>query len=201
MEADWFTSVDYKTITPARNEDGSINMNGLFEMTDKAPLGIGADFSGKTPSEPEEPTKESTVWVVGDSTVCSFADAYYYPRYGWGTQLANYFDSSLKVENLALSGRSSKSFTTEDNYKTLMDSMTSGDYLLVGFGHNDEKAEDGRYTDPNGAYTTEGSFANSLYENYVKPAQEKGVTVVLCTPIVRRTATGIWEFSSTIIVP
>ena len=34
-----------------------------------------------------------------------------------------------------------------------MDSMTSGDYLLVGFGHNDEKAEDGRYTDPNGAYT------------------------------------------------
>ena len=196
VEADWFTSVDYKTITPARNEDGSINMNGLFEMTDKAPLGIGADFSGKTPSEPEEPTKESTVWVVGDSTVCSFADAYYYPRYGWGTQLANYFDSSLKVENLALSGRSSKSFTTEDNYKTLMDSMTSGDYLLVGFGHNDEKAEDGRYTDPNGAYTTEGSFANSLYENYVKPAQEKGVTVILCTPIVRRTATGEWSSSN-----
>ena len=196
VEADWFTSVDYKTTTPARNEDGSINMNGLFEMTDKAPAGIGADFSGKTPSEPEEPTKESTVWVVGDSTVCSFADAYYYPRYGWGTQLANYFDSSLKVENLALSGRSSKSFTTEDNYKTLMDSMTSGDYLLVGFGHNDEKAEDGRYTDPNGAYTTEGSFANSLYENYVKPAQEKGVTVILCTPIVRRTATGEWSSSN-----
>ena len=77
-----------------------------------------------------------------------------------------------------------------------MDSMTSGDYLLVGFGHNDEKAEDGRYTDPNGAYTTEGSFANSLYENYVKPAQEKGVTVILCTPIVRRTATGEWSSSN-----
>ena len=26
-------------------------------------------------------------------------------------------------------------------------------------------------------YLTEGSFANSLYVNYVKPAQEKGVTV------------------------
>ena len=77
-----------------------------------------------------------------------------------------------------------------------MASMTSGDYLLVGFGHNDEKAEDGRYTDPNGAYTTEGSFANSLYENYVKPAQEKGVTVILCTPIVRRTATGEWSSSN-----
>ena len=71
-----------------------------------------------------------------------------------------------------------KSFTSEDNYKTLLEGMTGGDYLLVGFGHNDEKAEDGRQTDPNGDYTAEGSFANSLYENYVKPAQEKGVTVI-----------------------
>ena len=28
-----------------------------------------------------------TIWVVGDSTVSSFTDNYYYPRYGYGTQI------------------------------------------------------------------------------------------------------------------
>lgn len=96
------------------------------------------------------------------------------------------------VNNLALSGRSSKSYTSDPEYTTLMSGMKSGDYLLIGFGHNDEKAEEGRYTNPNGDYKTAGSFANSLYENYIKPAQAAGVTVVLCTPVVRRTDTGDW---------
>ena len=142
---------------------------------------------------------ENTVYVVGDSTACHYGDTddvnFYYKRVGFGDKLQNYL-TGAQVVNLALSGRSSKSFTSEDNYKTLLEGMTSGDYLLVGFGHNDEKAEDGRYTDPNGDYTAEGSFANSLYENYVKPAQENGVTVILCTPIVRRTANGEWSSSN-----
>ena len=100
--------------------------------------------------------------TVGDSTVCSFNDTYYYPRYGWGTQLEHYFDSSLTVKNLALSGRSSKSYVQEEQYQTLMQGMKAGDYLFVGFGHNDEKADEGRYSNPNGNYLTEGSFANSL---------------------------------------
>ena len=29
----------------------------------------------------------STLWVVGDSTLSSFDDKYYYPRYGYGTSL------------------------------------------------------------------------------------------------------------------
>ena len=46
-----------------------------------------------------------------------------------------------------------------------------------------------------GVHKTAGSFANSLYENYIKPAQAAGTTVVLCTPIVRRTADGNWSDS------
>lgn len=84
----------------------------------------------------------------------------------------------------------------DPEYTTLMDGMQSGDFLFIGFGHNDEKAEAGRYTNPNGDYTTEGSFANSLYENYIKKAQAKGVTVVLCTPIVRRTDKDTWAASN-----
>ena len=36
-----------------------------------------------------------------------------------------------------------------------------GDYLLIGFGHNDEKTEKERYTSPVGDYMTEGTFANT----------------------------------------
>lgn len=132
------------------------------------------------------------VWVIGDSTLSSFEDKYYYPRYGYGTQLDNYLDSYYKVENIALSGRSSKSYITEPEYQILINGMKKGDFLIIGFGHNDEKAEASRYTDANGNYKKSGSFANSIYENYICKADAVGCKVILCTPIVRRTATGSW---------
>jgi lysophospholipase L1-like esterase len=92
----------------------------------------------------------STLWVVGDSTLSSFDDKYYYPRYGYGTKLGCYLNSKVQVNNLALSGRSSLSFTKEENYKELLAGMKAGDFLIIGFGHNDEKTETGRYTSPIG---------------------------------------------------
>ena len=141
------------------------------------------------------------IYVVGDSTVCSFSDNYYLPRYGYGTQLAEYINltSADQVVNLALSGRSSKSFLTEDKYNTLKTGISAGDYLIIGFGHNDEKqgaAEAYRYTNPNGDHTTEGSFQKSLYDNYVKLAVDKGATPILCTPIVRYDQTGAYTGNS-----
>lgn len=134
-----------------------------------------------------ENTKGTKLYVVGDSTLSSFADPYFYPRYGYGTKLQDYLNAKkIQVINLAMSGRSSKSFTTEVNYQTLCKNIKKGDYLIIGFGHNDEKAEEDRYTDPTGSKETEGSFKNSLYVNYVKLAQDKGATPILCTPIVRR---------------
>ena len=52
----------------------------------------------------------STLWVIGDSTVSSFEDKYYYPRYGYGTMLDKYLNDNVRVVNIALSGRSSKSY-------------------------------------------------------------------------------------------
>ena len=83
----------------------------------------------------------STLWVIGDSTVSSFEDKYYYPRYGYGTMLDKYLDDSINVVNIALSGRSTKSYTTEPQYNELLSGMKQGDFLIIGFGHNDEKTE------------------------------------------------------------
>ncbi len=155
-------------------------------------------FADWTPHYYVKPVEEKhTLWVIGDSTVSAFTDNYYYPRYGWGTQLGKFFNADkFEVQNLALSGRSSKSYTQDPEYQTLLSGMKDGDYLFIGFGHNDEKTETERYTNPNGDYQTAGSFANSLYENYIKPAQAKGTTPVLCTPIVRRTDDGVWTDSA-----
>jgi hypothetical protein len=133
-----------------------------------------------------------TLWVVGDSTLSEFDDRYYYPRYGYGVFLENYLDKSVEVRNLALSGRSSVSFLSEPEYGELLDGMKDGDFLIAGFGHNDEKTEAARHTSGSGRYDEKGTFANSLYENYYLKAKAAGCTMILCTPIVRRPQKGEW---------
>ncbi len=135
----------------------------------------------------------SNLWVIGDSTVSKFDDKYYYPRFGYGTKLQEYLDDKVNVINLALSGRSSLSYVKEPEYQQLLNGMQTGDYLLIGFGHNDEKAEVDRHTSGCGSYKEDGSFAHSLYNHYIVKANKVGCQVILCTPIVRRTDNGVWE--------
>lgn len=139
-----------------------------------------------------------TIWIVGDSTVCNYENVegdinthkdgkIYYPRYGYGTQIKNYVDTDVfEIKNIARSGTSSLTFMGYGEYDTFRSGIKSGDVLIIGFGHNDEKYENGKYTDPTGDYQTPGSFANSIYTNYVKIATDKGATPIVCSPIVRR---------------
>ena len=80
------------------------------------------------------------LFVVGDSTLAKFNDSYYYPRYGYATMLGDFFD--IEIINYALSGRSSKSYILDPEYKKVYDEIKPGDLLLIGFGHNDEKDDD-----------------------------------------------------------
>lgn len=136
--------------------------------------------------EAKEPSVPPTLWVVGDSTAAAFHDtSYYYPRYGWGTQLDRYFEGVV-IENLAVSGTSSQSFLETSQYERLLQEIKPGDYLIIGFGHNDEKAESLRYTNPSTSISTPGSIQHYLFTDYIQPAREAGATPILCTPIVRR---------------
>ena len=133
--------------------------------------------------------KKPTLFVVGDSTVSAFSDNYYMPRTGWGEGLKYFFDENIRIENLAVSGTSSKSFRSHKNYETFLNGISEGDYLIIGFGHNDEKRGEVTFTDPVGDFRKEGSFSHSLFEGYIKPASDKGLGIVLVTPIVRRDET------------
>ncbi len=131
-------------------------------------------------------TDKTTIYLVGDSTLASFCDGYYYPRYGYGTQLAEFINGEAQVCNLALSGRSSKSFVREENYSMLEGQIRRGDILIIGFGHNDEKSDDpARFTDASLPYTDERSFGYHLNKYYVRLALSVGAYPVLCTPIAR----------------
>ena len=143
---------------------------------------------------------KTNVYVLGDSTGCDYSadmdTTYYYKRVGFGTRLGDYLTDDATVVNLAMSGRSSKSFTSESYYTTYKNSVSKGDYVIIAFGHNDEKAEDPtRYTEPVGDKDTAGSFKNSLYVNYIQPALAAGATPILATPVVRRTTSGTWSDS------
>ena len=179
----------------------------LTETTTETATEVTTDGTTETTTNAEPSGNEPKVYVVGDSTACHYGDTddvnFYYKRVGFGDKLQNYL-TGANVVNLALSGRSSKSFATginengavDDsavaNYTQLKENIKAGDTLIIAWGHNDEKTDSYRFTDPNGDKDTAGSFKNSLYENYIKIAQDAGATPVLCTPIVRRTASGTW---------
>lgn len=186
----WFVSLD-TSVAPTRNADGSIDMHGLLMLTEE---GLASEAGARGAVWGQEETPKASIWVVGDSTVSAFNDSYYLPREGYGEELEYYLNAN--VYNLAVSGASSKDFTGMASYQTLLNGSSDvpalGDaegetFLVIGFGHNDEKTEAARYTDPNGDYLTPGSFANSLYVNYIQPALERGVTPIVCTPIARLT--------------
>ncbi len=114
-----------------------------------------------------------TIYIVGDSTV----DTNTPPYYGWGGQLAPLLPHA-RIVNTAASGRSSKSFLDEGLFAETQRSMQPGDLLLVGFGHNDEKDDAARHTDP------ETTFPQMLMV-YVEAARKAGAVPVLCTSVSR----------------
>ena len=155
--------------------------------------------------EPDGFSFSGNVFLVGDSTVCYYDDNYSIPynRYGWGMKLAEQFNG-INVNNLALSGRSSRSFLTEKNYQTLKSSLGKGDYLFIQFGHNDEKTDENTYpglgtypgldwkTLDNTGKDSQGrySYEYILTAYYINLAKNKGAVPVLVTPITRRASDG-----------
>lgn len=123
------------------------------------------------------PKKKITVYLIGDSTM-SIKQVKTYPETGWGMPFGYFFDSTVKVDNRAQNGRSTRTFMTENRWQPVVDALQEGDYVFIQFGHNDE-------VKTKASYTTEEEFKNNLIK-YVTDTRKKKAIPVLLTPVARR---------------
>ena len=70
-----------------------------------------------------------------------------------GANASKFFNQNfVVVDNHALNGCSSKSFVDEGHWAEVIKLIKKGDYVLIQFGHNDEKADEERHTDPGSTF-------------------------------------------------
>lgn len=120
-----------------------------------------------------------TVFIAGDSTA-ALKGTTEKPMTGWGEYLQDHFVDSVRIDNRAVNGRSTKSFLDEGRLEAIERDFQPGDILLIQFGHNDGKQEDpARYADAKKAYPD-----NLLH--FIATARRLGGTPVLLTSVSRR---------------
>ena len=125
-----------------------------------------------------------SIYVIGDSTASIYTSDLY-PRTGWGQVLGDYFSATCAVvKDKALSGRSSKSFYDEGAWTPIRDGLVAGDFVIIQFGHNDEKSDDPtRYTVPQTTY-------KQYLTTYITDTQAKKAFPILATSINRNQWSG-----------
>jgi pectinesterase len=128
---------------------------------------------------PPQARTKPVIFVVGDSTSSAYQHSER-PRAGWGQALPLLLGPQVDVFDYAWSGASSKSFADAGLLDEVVALLQPGDYLLISFGHNDEKVEDpARGTDP------QTTFKEYL-QKYIDRAAGRGAKAVLVTPVERR---------------
>lgn len=124
------------------------------------------------------PPKKLKIWMVGDSTM-SIKAPDKFPETGWGVPFAQFFREEVEVVNMAKNGRSTKSCIRSGTWREVYESAQKGDYVLIQFGHNDEKVH------KSGTGTTIDEYKANL-SMFVTEARAKDATPILLTPIARR---------------
>lgn len=118
------------------------------------------------------------IFYIGDSTVqLNKFDTY--PQTGMSQVLELFLAPGVRVMPHGKNGRSTKSFLDEGLFRPVQEQLEPGDFLLIQFGHNDEKADEARHTDPYGSYQDNLRF-------FIAEARSRGAYPVLVTPIARR---------------
>lgn len=164
------------------------------------------------------PTAASPViHMLGDSTMTMYTQDRR-PQMGWGEAMPQFFDSTVKVNNWALGGRSSRSFYYEaTRWPAILPKISAGDYVIVQFAHNDQKSGSDYATYGTYAFCSDGTMdgeacvgrpdkvdptvdisEHSYYQwlkKYVQQIRARGANPILMSPIVRK------YFSGTTITP
>jgi lysophospholipase L1-like esterase len=121
--------------------------------------------------------KKVKIWLIGDSTMAN-KEVKAFPETGWGMPFSYFFDSTVTVDNRAKNGRSTRTFIEEGRWKSVVENLNEGDYVMIQFGHNDE-------VPTKKSYTPEDQFKANLAK-FITEARNKKAIPVLITPVARR---------------
>lgn len=137
-----------------------------------------------------------TLWIAGDSTVANGGPSC---AFGWGRDFGNHFNSNVNVQNLAIGGRSVRTWlydvqssigsdgecaltmdssgkrVLQNRWKTTLSGMKRGDYLFIQFGINDGSSSCPRRVGSN-AFMQE-------YQMMAEAARARGATPIFITPV------------------
>jgi lysophospholipase L1-like esterase len=122
--------------------------------------------------------EKHTIWILGDSTASLYSTSG--SQRGWAQLLDELFNlDSVVIQDKALAGRSSKSFLTDRaGWPAFKDLIKAGDYVVIQFGHNDEKTTEFLSTLP-------GSTFEEYQTIYIDFARKVGAIPLLATSIQR----------------
>ncbi|MBC8025047.1 MAG: rhamnogalacturonan acetylesterase, partial [Steroidobacteraceae bacterium] len=130
-----------------------------------------------------------TLYLAGDSTVTDQPIA---PNASWGQMLPRFFGAKLAVANHAESGETLKSFVTEQRLDKLLSTLRAGDWVMIQFAHNDQKAQwPQTYAD---AATTYRAWLRA----YIAEVRRRGATPILVTSPDRRNFDAAGRIESTL---
>ena len=118
------------------------------------------------------------VYLAGDSTMA--IKQLDLPERGWGQGLNGLFKDPAMIQNHAVNGRSTKSFINEGRWPRLVAALQPGDFVLIQFGHNDEKVEN-----PAVGTNPATEFRDNL-RRFIKEVRAKQASPILATPVARR---------------
>jgi lysophospholipase L1-like esterase len=124
-------------------------------------------------------SRKITVYLVGDSTMCYYEPSRA-PLTGWGMPFAQFFDSSVMIDNRAKGGRSTRTFLSENRWQPVADNLHEGDYVFIQFGHNDEAKEE-KYKD---RYTPVPDYEANLVRFITETRSRKAIPILI-TPVSR----------------
>lgn len=137
-------------------------------------LVVGGCFAG--PAAAAGPT----LHLVGDSTMADKRKDPPNPETGWGQALPAFFRDPTQVVNYAADGRSTKSFIDEKRWEKVVAALHAGDFVIIQFGHNDEKQDR-----PDVFAAARGAYQENL-RRFIRETRAKGAVPILAPSVARR---------------
>src|SRR5688572_28621097 len=146
--------------------------------------------------------QKPVLYIIGDSTVKNGSGTGQQNLWGWGSFMADRFDTTrIAVQNHAIGGRSSRTFITEGRWDRILETLKPGDFVIMQFGHNDSGPLDDTAR-ARGTIKGIGEDSTAIYNpirkvnevvhsygwymrKYINEAKAKGAVPIVCSPVPR----------------